>query len=127
MNVGLKAFLFSLVALGWLAIVVSAFAQGVQPSYQASPEVYKLAGENDQFRVIVATWKPGQRDAWHSHVGPAATYRLTDCQARIHMPDGTYRDASGVAGRVAFNPIIPSHSFENTGTTECKVVIVERK
>jgi hypothetical protein len=127
MKIVLNTSLLLFVVLGWLAIFVSAFAQNVQPSYQASPDVYKLVGENDQFLVIVATWKPGQRDAWHSHIGPAATYRLTDCQARIHTPDGKYRDASGVAGRVAFNPIIPSHSFENTGTTECKVVIVERK
>jgi len=127
MKIGLNTFLFIFATLGWLGILVTGFPQDVKPSYQASPDVYKLVAENDQFRVVVATWKPGQRDAWHSHEGPSATYRLTDCQARIHTPDGKYRDAGGPAGRVAFNPIIASHSFENTGTTECKTVIVERK
>lgn len=38
-----------------------ALAKDAPPSYKAFPEVYKLVGESDQFRVIEATWKPGQR------------------------------------------------------------------
>ena len=64
----------SLVVAGGLAIPVSVLAQAVAPSYKASPDVYKLISENDQFRVIQATWKPGQRDAWHSHAGALVAY-----------------------------------------------------
>lgn len=117
----------SLVVAGGLTAPVSVMAQGVPPSYEASPEVYKLLAENDQFRVILATWKPGQRDAWHSHAGALAAYRFADCKSRIHTPDGKYRDSSGKAGGVTFNPIVASHSFENIGTTECRSLLVERK
>ena len=117
----------SLVMVGGLANPVSVLAQGVPPSYKASPDVYKLVSENDQFRVILATWKPGQRDAWHSHAGSLVAYPLTDCKSRFHTPDGKSVDRDGKRGVVAFNPIIPSHSFENTGTTDCQTLIVERK
>jgi mannose-6-phosphate isomerase-like protein (cupin superfamily) len=118
----------SLVVAGALATPVSVWAQAVAPSYKAAPDVYKLISENDQFRVILATWKPGQRDAWHSHAGPLVAYTLTDCNSRIHMPDGKSTQVrSRKAGEVAFNPVITSHSFENVGTTECKSLLVERK
>lgn len=117
----------SLVVAGGLAIPVSVSAQGVPPSYEASPEVYKLIAENDQFRVIQATWKPGQRDAWHSHAGALASYLLTDCKSRVYTPDGKYQERSRKASEANFSPIIASHSYENVGTTECKLVMVERK
>lgn len=59
---------------------VSGTGQGIEPywsylsktrSYVASPDVYKVIAESNNTRVILATWKPGQRDAWHSHP-PAA-------------------------------------------------------
>ena len=117
----------SLVAAGGLCTPGPVQAQNAPPSYVAAPDVYKLLGENDQFRVILSTWKPGQRDAWHSHLGPATVYRLADCKWRIHTPDGKVQERSGKRGEVSFNAIIPSHSFENVGTTECTSLIVERK
>ena len=105
----------------------SAFTQDAAPaSYKASPAVYKLLGENEDFRVILATWKPGQRDDWHSHQ-PLAAYSLTGCESRIHTPDGKYVDRKGAKGAVTFNPGIVSHSFENRSAAECQAVIVERK
>ena len=117
----------SLVAVAGLSIPTPVLAQNPAPSYIAAPDVYKLLGENDQFRIVLATWKPGQRDAWHSHLGPAAIYRLADCKWRIHTPDGKVQERSGKRGDVSFNPVVPSHSFENVGTSECETVIVERK
>ena len=38
-----------------------------QRSCVTSPDVYKVIAENNNTRVIPATWKPGQRDEWHSH------------------------------------------------------------
>ena len=77
----------SLVVAG-IATIPKVSAGGVAPSYVASPDVYKLLSENEHFRVILATWKPGQRDAWHAHEGPLVAYRLTDCTMRAHAPDG---------------------------------------
>lgn len=105
-----------------------AMAQDVAPSYKESPDVYQLISENDHFRVIMATWKPGQRDKWHSHAGPAAIYRLTDCNMRAHTPDGKIVDRPiAKKGSVNFNPAIASHSLENVGTTDCQLLIVEKK
>jgi mannose-6-phosphate isomerase-like protein (cupin superfamily) len=102
-------------------------AKDVAPSYTEDPGVYQLLSENENFRVIMATWKPGQRDKWHSHAGAATSYRLTDCNMRAHTPDGKSTAREGKRGSVAFNPIIPSHSLENIGTTDCQLLIVEKK
>ena len=116
-----------LVAVSGLSTPAPVLGQNAAPSYIAAPDVYKLLSENDQFRVILATWKPGQRDAWHSHAGPSVVYRLTDCSNRAYTPGGQVGGRSGKRGDVAFNAIIPSHSLENVGTADCQVVIVERK
>lgn len=104
-----------------------ATAEDVVPSYKASPDVYKLLAENDQFRVILQTSKPGQRDEWHSHLA-AAVYRVSDCTARIHLPGGTTRpERVRKSGTATLQRAVASHSFENTGKTDCVAVIVERK
>ena len=122
------------VALGVLAVSLTlsigagpVMAKDAAPSYVEDPGVYQLLSENENFRVIMATWKPGQRDKWHSHAGAAASYRLSDCTMTAHTPDGKSVSRNGKTGEVKFNPIIASHSLENTGTTECKVLIVEKK
>lgn len=104
-----------------------AIAQNAPSSHVANPGVYKVLQENDQFRVVLATWKPGQRDEFHSH--PAnATYTLTPCHARLYGPDNkVLGEAQRPAGFAALQPPIASHSFENIGTNECQILIVERK
>ena len=109
-----------------LATPSAVLAQNVAPSYKASPDVYKLLAENDQFRVILQTSKPGQRDAFHSH-SALVSYRLSDCTSRLHLPDGKHTDSVRKRGEVSFLPTVASHSFENTGKTDCEGLIVERK
>ena len=117
----------SLIAVGGMALPLSASAQSAPLSYKASPDVYKLLAENDQFMVILATWKPGQRDVQHSHL-PNVAYRLTDCKARLFGPDGkVISEREGKAGSVVLQAAINSHSFQNTGTTACQILLVERK
>jgi quercetin dioxygenase-like cupin family protein len=122
----LLAVAVSLAAAG-LATPFSASAETAPPSYTASPKIYKLVSENDQFRVIRQTLKPGQRDAWHSHAGNLVTYLLTDCKTRFHTPDGKSVDRDGKRGSAGFVPSTESHSAENIGTANCQVLIVERK
>jgi len=110
-----------------LAIPVAAGAQMAPKHYRVEPAVYKVIAENERFRVIEATWQAGQRDAWHSHSGMEAAYRLTDCTSRIYTPDGKYRDVEAEAGSVNFNPPIGVHSFEKRGPGGCRALIVERK
>ena len=101
----------------------AALAQGLPRSFETSPDVYKVIAENAQFRVIAVTWKPGQRDQLHSHPA-SAVYYLTDCSLRIHMPDGTFRDGKP-HGQAIVQPPIPGHILENTGTSDCKLIMFE--
>jgi beta-alanine degradation protein BauB len=110
-----------------LALAAPAAAQQEAPSYQASPDIYKVIAENEHFRVIEAHWKPGQRDAWHSHAGPGVLYRLTDCDSRNYLPNGKILEGSSKKGSVGFFPVVASHSVENTGASDCEMVIVEPK
>lgn len=57
----------SLIVAGGLAAPLSVLAADAPLSHTASPDTYKLLFENDQFRVILQTSKPGARDALHSH------------------------------------------------------------
>jgi len=110
-----------------VAAPIPAFAADAPVSYKADPAVYKLLSENDQFRVIPATFKPGQRDAGHSHPSAQARYALTNCEVRIYTPDGKFVDVNDKKGTAAFSPAAPSHAVENRGKTRCETIIVERK
>lgn len=121
----IMAVLLATLALGFTT--KTAIAGDVAPSYKADPAVYKVIAENEHFRVIVTVWKPGQRDAMHSHEGPLVGYRLTDCNLKVYTPDGKSNAREAKAGEALFNPIIAAHSVENVGSSECKLVIVEKK
>ena len=101
-----------------------AVAQGPPRSFDASPDVYNVIAQNAQYRVIAVSWKPGQRDRLHSHPA-SAVYYLTDCSLRIHLPDGSYRDGQPKAGAAIVQQPIAGHILENTGTSDCKLVMFE--
>ena len=118
----------SMFALGIAAIWIgSAVAQDAPPSYQADPSVYKVIFEDQNFRVIAATWKKGTTDKPHSHPLPFVVYALDDCTVRVHNPDGTTRDLKNKAGAASAGPITASHMAENVGDTDCRALLVERK
>ena len=89
--------------------------------------MYKLIFEDENFRVIAATWKKGVHDKAHSHPLPSAVYALNDCIIRVYAPDGKTRDISNKAGSAMTVPITQSHSAENVGASDCQAVFVERK
>lgn len=101
-------------------------ADDVPLSFQANPDVYKVLAENDEMRVVLATWQPGHKDKSHSHP-MAAVYTIKDCHARITTPDGAVKEVNNKAGLARVNPAVKSHTFENIGKTECQQVLVERK
>lgn len=119
------------------AILACSLALGTAPSVaedaptapEASPDVYKILAENDQFRVIEGTWQPGQEDNFHSHPADRVSLIQTDCQLRLSKPDGTYRDAKPKAGKVIVRTGKPvkSHKAKNIGDKVCVVRIVELK
>jgi len=114
------------VSLGSLAATI-AFAQTAPPTYQADPSVYRVIFEDQNFRVITATWKKGARDKDHAHPSPSVAYALTDCSLKVLNQDGTSRDVNNKAGTAMTVPTTQSHHAENVGASDCQIVFVERK
>jgi oxalate decarboxylase/phosphoglucose isomerase-like protein (cupin superfamily) len=116
----------SAIALACIA-ATAALAQNAPPTYQADPDVYKLIFEDQNFRVIAATWKKGAHDKAHGHPSPSVIYSVTDCSLKVTAPDGKTRDVTNKAGSAMAVPVTPSHSAENVGASDCQAVFVEKK
>lgn len=119
-------------ALLTLAITLSAspsVAGDVPSAPEISPDVYKVLAENDQWRVIEATWQPGQEDNFHYHPADRVSLYITDCKLRLSKPDGTYRDANPKAGtaKARTGKPVKSHKAKNIGDKVCTLRIVELK
>ena len=104
-------------------------AEDAPPASQASPEVYKVLAENDQFRVMEATWQPGQEDAFHSHAADRVVLYQNDCELQVTNGDGSQRIGKPVAGkvRVISGKPVASHKAKNIGANVCVIRFVEMK
>jgi quercetin dioxygenase-like cupin family protein len=102
-------------------------AQNAPPTYQADPDVYKVIFEDQNFRVITATWKAGATDKPHSHPVPSVNYTLMDCSLVLTEANGATRNINPKVGSVATVPITASHTAHNVGTSDCRSIFVERK
>lgn len=101
-----------------------ASAQTLPRSFVASPDIYQVIAQNEQYKVIAVTWRPGQKDILHSH--PAnAVYFLTDCNLRIHAQDGSFSGAPRRAGTAFVQTPVPGHVIENIGAADCRLVMFE--
>ncbi len=96
------------------------------PGFVASPEVYKVIAESDKYRIIEVTWKAGQKDKPHSHPD-AGVYNLTNCTTRNTLGNGQVREGTYPAGAARVNGPIASHTIENIGKADCKVLMFEPK
>ena len=105
------------------------FAEEVPPATEASPDVYKTLAENDQFRVMVATWRPGQEDNFHNHPADRVSLYETDCKLRLTNSDGTFKDVNPKAGtaKARTGKPVKSHKAKNIGDKVCILRIVELK
>ena len=104
-------------------------AEDAPNAAEASPEIYKIIGENEQWRVIEATWQPGQEDEFHSHPPDRVSLIQTDCKLQFTMPDGSTRVREPKAGGVTVRTgkPMPSHKAKNVGDSDCVIRIVELK
>ncbi|MBT3551897.1 MAG: hypothetical protein HOO19_07090 [Rhodospirillaceae bacterium] len=120
--------ILSVVFVSFLAIwVPKASAQNMPDAVKASPDIYHVLAENELMRVLLAIWKPGARDNWHGHP-PSAVYYVTNCHVRAFFPDGSQRDLQRVGGTGrARNRPVRSHSIQNIGTEECRILLTEVK
>lgn len=116
------------VALATLAVgfAGSALAQTAPPGFVASPDVYKVIAENDKYRVIEVTWKPGQKDQSHSHPDAAVYYPMS-CTLRNQFPGRPPMEGSPEAGSARVQGPIAAHTIENIGSTTCRLIMFEPK
>lgn len=117
----------ALLGIAALAAAPLALAQDAPRGWEASPDIYKVVAENATHRIVEVTWKPGQRDNFHSHAGNMGVYYTNDCKLRGHMPDGKTREGDRKGGQARFSNPIKSHSVENIGATVCRVLLFEPK
>jgi len=119
----------SILALSVVVGTVAFAEENAPPAPEASPDVYKILAENDQWRVIEATWQPGQEDNYHSHTADRVSLYETDCMLRLSKPDGTYKDVTPKAGsaKARTGKPVASHKAKNTGEQVCIIKIVELK
>ena len=122
--------LFFIAFLGLLLPLSLAQAAGeAPPANEASPDIYKVLAENDQFRVLEATWQPGQEDNFHSHPADRVSLYQTDCTLRLTNLDGSTRVGKPKAGtaKARTGKPVKSHKARNIGDQVCVIRIVELK
>jgi hypothetical protein len=102
-----------------------ALAQTNPPSFVASPEIFKVIGEDKQYRIIEATLKPGQRSQVYASP-KRGVYFLTDCALLRRQPN-VDRESYDVAGHATMKDEVSSMSMENVGKSICRMVIFEPK
>jgi hypothetical protein len=106
----------------------AAYAQDAKPTYEGSPDTYKIIFENDNFRVIEATWKAGSTDKPHTHPVPSVIYNITGCALKIRNADGKVIDATSKPDTANAVPLVTQpHTAENVGKTDCRAIMVEKK
>ena len=116
--------------LGLLMLSNYSFATEDAPSApEASPEIYKVLAENDQFRVIEAIWQPGQEDNFHSHPADRVSLYQTNCNLQLTSLDGTNRVGKPKVGtaKARTGKPVKSHKVKNLGNQVCIIRIVELK
>ena len=107
--------------------VNTTMAEGLPGAHVASPDVYKVVVEDDDIRLVRATWQPGQKDVWHSHP-KMAVYFVEDCpKIRLHFSEDKTKDVSLKAGKFKINKPVKSHALENFGDSACELIYVEIK
>ncbi|HEX3863669.1 MAG TPA: hypothetical protein VHY35_18455 [Stellaceae bacterium] len=119
--------IFSLAVTG-IITSFAASAQNALPSYEGSPDTYKVIFEDQNFRVIDAIWKADQTDKPHTHPVPSVIYNITGCTLKVHGADGKIREVHSKPDTAGALPIITQpHTAENVGSKDCHAIFVEQK
>jgi len=107
------------------AMAFGATAVHAQDAVKVAPNNYKVALENEHVRVLDVTLKPGDKVPMHSH--PATViYPLNDSKTKFTSPDGKSVEVELKAGAAVWHEP-ETHSSENIGTTDARVLVVEMK
>jgi beta-alanine degradation protein BauB len=112
--------------IGGLATAAAMKTQQELDPVKLAPEVYKLAFENDRFRVIDYHMQSGGKEPMHSHPKGALIYFLSDAHVRTTLPSGEVKESSGKTGDVLWRDPV-THRGDNIGSGEIHELIIEPK
>ncbi len=119
-----SVFRLNIFAFGLMLVIGSRLAMAQDP-VKVAPDNYKVALENDNLRVCNVTVKPGGKVAMHSHPDHVV-YAVNGGKMKFTFPDGKSKDVELKTGEATFIKA-ETHSGENTGSGELKLVVFELK
>lgn len=98
---------------------------GVDDAVKVDPDHYKVLLDNDRVRVLEFRGAPGDTTPMHSHPD-YVTYSFNGGKTKFTSPKGKPVEAMSQAGEVRWHKA-ETHSGQNTGSAELRVLIVEIK
>jgi beta-alanine degradation protein BauB len=116
---------FGIFGAALAASLVWAVPAAAQDPVAAAPQAFKEKLNNDQVRVMEYSSKPGDKEAMHSH-GRTVLYVLSGGRNRHTFPDGKTKEVEYKAGDTLWREPV-SHSVENVGKTEIRMILMELK
>tara|TARA_A100001037_G_C15149413_1_gene638232 strand:+ start:3714 stop:4418 length:705 start_codon:yes stop_codon:yes gene_type:complete len=93
---------------------------------EVSPDVYQVMFEDDEVKVLMATFAPGQSDKMHEHA-VISYYAVKGGKLKNTLPDGTVKEMEVADGFVGHGSSIVKHQMQNAGEDTVQVLIVEHK
>ncbi len=93
---------------------------------KVSPGVYKTLAENESFRILEVSMKPGEKNEMHGH--PANVYYvLSDWGGTLYTEEGEPKVLKRKEGMATFQEPVEKHQLENTGDTYIRAILFELK
>ena len=89
-----------------------------------SPEIYEVLLENDDVKVMLVSFMPGQGDKMHDH-NPMTFHVLEGGKARVTLPDGSVNERDIPSGFTGYNPEGQRHQVTNIGDNQVRILLVE--
>lgn len=118
----MKKALFVAVAVALSASITPALAQDAT---KVDAKHYKVEFENDQVRVLRATYGAKEKSSMHEHPALVSIF-LTDGNIKMTGADGKSREMAVKAGAAQWNDGT-KHMPENVGDKPFEVILVEMK
>lgn len=96
-----------------------------QDAAQVDAKHYKVEFENEQVRVVRATYGPNEKSVMHQHPDGLAV-SLNNMTGKFTFPDGTMQNRTFKAGQVRWTPA-ETHLPQNMTAKSFQVILVELK
>jgi quercetin dioxygenase-like cupin family protein len=120
-----KSRVFTLSTVLPLFLVLAMPAVRAQDIVKIAPKNCNVLLDNDRVRVLQVVTKPGEKIEMHSH--PANILdALSSGKAKFTLADGKTEERELKAGQAVWSDAV-THSSENTGTGEGRVLVIELK